>query len=49
LPTDDETLPPDLDLAEVMAAWPDLPSSIRAGVLAMVRSAVGKGRGDDPG
>jgi hypothetical protein len=32
------------DLAEVMAAWPDLPEPIRAGILAMIRSASGKTR-----
>jgi hypothetical protein len=29
------------DLAEVAAAWPDLPEAIKAGVLALVRAAVG--------
>jgi len=27
------------DLVEVVAAWPDLPEPIRAGILAMIRSA----------
>ena len=36
-------LPP--DLAEVAAAWPDLPEPIRAGILAMIRSASGTGKG----
>jgi hypothetical protein len=30
------------DLADVVAAWPDLPDAIKAGVLALVRAAVGK-------
>jgi hypothetical protein len=30
------------DLAEVVAAWPNLPEAIRAGILAMIRSASGK-------
>src|SRR5258707_1179188 len=29
------------DLGEVMAAWPNLPEPIRAGILAMIRSASG--------
>jgi hypothetical protein len=33
------------DLAEVLDAWDDLPEPIRAGILAMIRSASGKGRG----
>ena len=33
-----ETTP---DLAEVVAAWTDLPEPIRAGIVAMVRSASG--------
>ncbi len=32
-------------LGEVVAAWPDLAEPIRAGILAMIRSASGKGRG----
>jgi hypothetical protein len=30
------------DLAEVIDAWPNLPEPIRAGILAMIRSASGK-------
>jgi hypothetical protein len=39
------TEPPDPgpDLAELVAAWPALPEPIRAGILAMIRSASGKG------
>jgi hypothetical protein len=33
-------LPP--DLAELVAAWPTLPDPIRAGILAMIRAAVGR-------
>jgi hypothetical protein len=33
------------NLTEILAAWPDLPEPIRAGILAMVRSASGKGGG----
>jgi hypothetical protein len=33
------------DLAEVIDAWSYLPVPIRAGILAMVRSASGKGGG----
>ena len=33
------------DLAEVVAAWPALPEPIRAGILAMIRSASGSGGG----
>jgi hypothetical protein len=36
-------MPP--DLAEVVATWPDLPEPIRAGIVAMIRSALGKGHG----
>lgn len=32
------------DVAELVAAWPALPEPIRAGVLAMIRSATGGGR-----
>ncbi len=40
-------LPGDADLAEVTAAWPDLPGPIRAGILAMVRAAApGEGSGE---
>ena len=28
----------DTDLADVIAAWPDLPMAIQAGILAMVKS-----------
>jgi hypothetical protein len=31
-------VPPDPDLAAVVAAWPDLPPAIRAGVLALVKA-----------
>ena len=34
------------DLAEVVAAWPDLAEPIRAGVLAIIRSASGRGSFD---
>ena len=34
---DDRPTPP--DLAEVVAAWPDLPEPIRARILTMVRSS----------
>jgi hypothetical protein len=37
-----ETTP---DLAEIIDAWPTLPEPIRAGILAMIRSASGKGGG----
>lgn len=36
------TKPTDPELAAVVAAWPDLPPAIRAGVLALVRAAGGK-------
>ena len=29
-------------LAEVVKAWPSLPETVRAGIVAMVRAAVGK-------
>jgi hypothetical protein len=38
-----EGLPP--DLAAVVAAWPTLPEPVRAGILAMVRTASGTGDG----
>ncbi len=41
LPFGSSETPP--DLAEVVAAWPELPEAIRAGILAMIRSASGKG------
>jgi hypothetical protein len=31
------------DLALVASAWPDLPEAIRAGIVAMVRTATGNG------
>ena len=34
-------LPP--GLAEIVAAWPELPEAIRAGILAMVKAAAAKG------
>ena len=34
-------LPTDPELAAVVAAWPDLPPAIRAGVLALVKAAGG--------
>jgi hypothetical protein len=30
---------PDPDLAAVVAAWPELPQAIQAGIVAMVRAA----------
>jgi hypothetical protein len=42
LPTD--TCNTDPDLATVVAAWPDLPEAICAGILAMVKAAL-KGGG----
>lgn len=35
------TMPTDPGLAEVIAAWPDLPPAIRAGIVAMVKAAGG--------
>lgn len=32
---------PDPDLAALIAAWPDLPEPVRAGINAMVRAATG--------
>jgi hypothetical protein len=43
LPTDNRKATPD-DLAEVTAAWPELPEAIKAGILALVRAAQGVGR-----
>ena len=43
LPYGPSETPP--DLAEVVTAWPDLAGPIRAGILAMIRSASGKGHG----
>jgi hypothetical protein len=37
LPTD--TCKTDPDLAAVVAAWPELPEAIRAGIVAMVKTA----------
>jgi hypothetical protein len=31
-------------LAAVVAAWPELPEAIRAGIMAMVKAASGEGR-----
>ena len=31
--------PDDPDLAAVMAAWPDLPEALKAGIVAMVKAA----------
>jgi len=36
-------LPEDADLAAVNAAWPALPEALKAGILAMVKAASGKG------
>ncbi len=36
-------LPDDPDLAAVVNAWPDLPEAMKAGILAMVKAASGKG------
>ncbi len=36
---------PPPDLAAVIDAWPDLPEPIRAGIVAMVKAASGKGGG----
>jgi hypothetical protein len=33
----------DPDLAIVVAAWPELPEAIRAGIVAMVKAASGAG------
>jgi hypothetical protein len=41
LPTDTCPLPP--DLTQVVDAWPSLPEPIKAAVLALVRTATGKG------
>ena len=43
LPTD--TCKTDPGLAAVVAAWPELPEAIRAGIVAMVKAASGKGTG----
>jgi hypothetical protein len=40
LPTD--TCKTDPDLAAVVAAWPELPEAIRAGIVAMVKTALTK-------
>jgi hypothetical protein len=39
LPTD--TCQTDPELAEISAAWPDLPPAVRAGIVAMVKAATG--------
>ena len=45
LPTDNRpTSSPDLEL--VIASWSDLPEALRAGILAMVKSASGKAGGE---
>ncbi|MDX2133031.1 MAG: hypothetical protein SFY69_13360 [Planctomycetota bacterium] len=46
-PDPEPDAPTDPDLHAVVAAWPDLPPAIRAGVLALVRAAV-PGGGDEP-
>jgi hypothetical protein len=43
LPTEARRTPP--DLAEVVAAWPELPEAVRAGIVAMIRAASGGGKG----
>ena len=43
LPTD--TCKTDPDLAAVVAAWSELPEALRAGIVAMVKAAVGKDGG----
>jgi hypothetical protein len=35
----------DPDLAAVVAAWPELPAAIKAGIVAMVKAASSKGAG----
>jgi hypothetical protein len=35
------------DLAEIVAAWPDLPDAIKTGVLALVRASVGNRQTDE--
>jgi hypothetical protein len=40
LPTDAKSYP--ADLAAVVAAWPELPEAIRAGIAAMVKAASGR-------
>jgi hypothetical protein len=39
LPTDTCQIDHDHDLGHVMAAWPELPEAIKAGILAMVKAA----------
>jgi hypothetical protein len=41
LPTD--TCQVDPDLGDVVAAWPNLPEAIKAGILATVKAASGSG------
>ncbi len=38
-----DTPPADPELAAVVAAWPDLPGAVRAGILAMVAASGGGG------
>ena len=38
-----DTCKTDPDLAALVAAWPGLPEAIRAGIVAMVKAASGKG------
>jgi len=38
-----DTCKTDPGLAAVVAAWPELPEAIRAGIVAMVKAALGKG------
>lgn len=35
----------DADLTFVMSAWRSLPDAVRAGIVAMVKAAAGRGRG----
>ena len=46
--TDPQADPKDADLAAVVAAWPALPDALKAGILAMVKTAdpAGGKRGD---
>ena len=34
-----KTLPADADLAQIVAAWPTLPQTIKAGIVAMVKAS----------
>lgn len=38
-PPSPQTPPTDADLSAVVAAWPDLPTALRAGIAAMVKAA----------